>query len=62
MWSKLASGFVVSDVSWEGLYCRPILALPVIGLPLSGRSLKALCDWLLPVLNLEVCGGGLAVY
>lgn len=58
---KLASGCVVSDVSWDGLPCRPISALPVTGLQLNSSSYKAVCGGLLLMLDLEVCESGLLV-
>lgn len=58
---KVASGCVFSGFSLEGRPWRVISALPVSGLQLPGRCLKTICDWLLPVLDLEEYVGGLAM-
>lgn len=53
---KLISWCVLSGFSWEGLPRRPILDLTVTGVGLAGRNYKAMCGWLLPVLDLEAIG------
>lgn len=54
--TKLASGCVVSGVLWVGFPCRPILASPVMGPGLPGKTYKAICNWLLSVSGLEAGG------
>lgn len=57
---KLAFGYIISCVFWEAFLCKPISALPMISL-LVGATYKAICDWLLPMLDLKLCKGGLIV-
>lgn len=58
---RLGSRYVFSGASPEKLPGWPVSGLPVTGLGLPGSSYKAMCNWLLPVLDLETCGGGLTV-
>lgn len=58
---KPASRCVVSGFSWLWLSCRPISALPVSRPRLPDRIYKAICGWMLSVLDLEAYGGGFAV-
>lgn len=55
-WYGLKSGCVVSGFSCEGPSCRPISLLSLTGTELPGSSYQAICDYLLLVLDLEVCG------
>lgn len=58
---KLASLFIVSGIFLEGFPCIPILALPVTSLGQPSRRYIAIYGWLLPVLDLETCGGELVL-
>lgn len=57
----LASGCIGSGVAWVGLPLRAVSTLSINGLWRPGRCLKTVCDWLLPMLDLESCGGGRSV-
>lgn len=57
---KSASMCVGSGASWEGLPCRPRSATTYDFPALPGRSYKAVCGWLLSVLDLEANGRGQA--
>lgn len=63
LWCDLRAAYrcVLSDVFWERFLYRPISVFSVNSPGLFGRSYKAICSLLLPVLDLEACGGGFAV-
>lgn len=51
---KLASEYVSSEDYWERLLGWQVELLPVTGKGYRIGATKLICDWSLPVLNLEV--------